>query len=115
MFLQLIAEAAAYDVTITDEEGVPLCMLERLEVSLHGYRLKKLDKRFDLTYEPTNFCLSIQQGTRRLPSEEWELINSFSGVLARSDETGTLVLEYVRQEEMNLQDTILSLDVNQPW
>ncbi|KAI1783602.1 ketoacyl-synt-domain-containing protein [Ganoderma leucocontextum] len=108
-------EVATYNVTIADEEGVPLCMFERLEVSLHGYRLKKLEKRFDLTYEPTNLRLSLQQGTPSLSGGEWELIAPFAGVLARSDETHTLVLEYVREEELKLQVAILSLDVNHPW
>ena len=95
-----------------DDEGIPLCMFERLEVRLHGYRLKKPDKRFDLTYEPTDIRLSLHQGTPPLSNRE---CTSFTGIWARSDETHTLVLEYVRQEEMKIKAAILSLDVNQPW
>ncbi|EJF59192.1 ketoacyl-synt-domain-containing protein [Dichomitus squalens LYAD-421 SS1] len=108
-------KATVYDVTIANEEGVPLCIFERLEVSLHGHRLKKIDKRFDLTYEKTNLRLLPPPATPPSSGGEWEFVTPFAGTLACSDDEHSLILEYVHGEEMKLQAAILPLDVNEPW
>lgn len=94
-----------YDFTMVDETGNPLFVVEGLEVVLHGFRMKPLEKRFDVIYRPTGISVpppaSITHGSA-----------SVAG--GAEPEYAIATVPYVRGSEMDIQRTISKLDAFQP-
>ena len=106
-------EILVYDFTVVDEAGIPLFIAEGLEVALHGYRMKPLEKRFDVTYRPTGISvppLSLtSNGSARVHDAAYHLVSENAEL-----EFETVVVPYVRGAEMDIQRTIMKLDTFQP-
>lgn len=112
--LMRIIDRITYNITITDDAGLPLCVIEGLEVALHGYRLSALERRrFSAAYIPTGVSLSLSKSigsdithgnTNPEPSQP-----------LNANEPGTydlemLVIPYVRGMEIEIQRRIANLD-----
>ncbi|OBZ65511.1 L-aminoadipate-semialdehyde dehydrogenase large subunit [Grifola frondosa] len=59
-------ESLSYNFTIVDDEGSVLCQIKELEAALHGHRMMKVEKIFEVSYSRTG--LSV--GSHRDPVTE---------------------------------------------
>ncbi|KAI0749982.1 hypothetical protein C8Q80DRAFT_660233 [Daedaleopsis nitida] len=102
-FVSWTPDTLTYNFTIADERGIPICVVDGLTVALHGYRMKPLDKRFDVLYRPTDISLSSYKDG--LPNGNGH---------ANIGETPSLLIDYVRGEELKVQKQIAEYDPLQP-
>ena len=135
-----------FDVTITDESGLPLCVFDRLLVARHGFSRAAVNKRYDVVYERTGLVLPVDgthflmpaaassplTGRRELlhttdgdditdthtsssgssSSGDWEDTTFSTDVSSErgGDKASSLIIDYVRGEEMKLQAPLAALD-----
>ncbi|KAI0917633.1 Type I Iterative Polyketide synthase (PKS) [Taiwanofungus camphoratus] len=106
-------ETMECDLSITDEDGVCLCSFEQLEVAIHGRTEKKLEKRYEVSYQPSRLSVDRQpikanlavngsqvSGIKKSPVHSWKI----------QEDPSTLLIPFVRGQEMELQSLIKSLD-----
>ena len=121
---------------ILDEQGAPILDITGIDVALHGHRVKALPNRFEIIYQPLGIivgstpvtpeisealrvdiykeCSFSGSGTTTPSSSEAESVTGESTSPSSDDNTSSLVLNYVRGEEMKLQATLSTLDVSEP-
>ena len=112
-----------YDFKITDGTGNILCVLEGMEVSLHGYRMKTLERRFDEVYRPTKISLAWCKednvnsnaigGTDGQPKGNANSSLYSSSLIAHANKAATpdiVIVPYVRGDEMTIHACLTKLD-----
>ncbi|KAM5543754.1 hypothetical protein V8D89_002371 [Ganoderma adspersum] len=130
-------DTITYNAMILDEQGAPILDISGIDVALHGHRVKALPSRFEVVYQPLGLtvgstseesdlsealCLDISHHKRlssgsgmTTPSHSGtESVTGESTAPSSDDDVSTLVLDYVRGEEIKLQDTLATLDVSEP-
>ncbi|TFK84686.1 ketoacyl-synt-domain-containing protein, partial [Polyporus arcularius HHB13444] len=98
-------EAITFDIVITDDTGSPLCMFDRLEVARHGFSRAAVQKRYDVVYEPTGLVLPVSGAEFLMPTAVASPPTARELLHAPS-----LIMDYVRGEEMKLQAPLKALD-----
>ena len=131
-----IPDAITYDAMILDEQGAPILDITGIDVALHGHRVKALPNRFEIVYQPLGLTVGSTPGTPEISealrvdiynahssscsgtttpsSSETESVTGESTSPSSDDNASSLVLNYVRGEEMKLQATLSTLDVSEP-
>ena len=122
---------------ILDEQGVPILDLTGIDVALHGHRVKALPSRFEVVYEPLGVTIGVAgevgglssaleldishderptsgSGSTTPSTTGTESVTGESTPPSSNDNASTLVLDYVRGEEVKLQATLSMLDVSEP-
>ncbi|KAH9933653.1 ketoacyl-synt-domain-containing protein [Epithele typhae] len=102
-------ESLVYNFTITDPQGVPLCVVEGLEIALHGFRMKPLQQRCDVVYRPIDVSLEsiVRSSNGDISGHPNGYANGHTNGYANGDadkevKTGNLVLPYVRGAEVQM-------------
>lgn len=122
---------------ILDEQGAPILDISGIDVALHGHRVKALPSRFEVVYQPLSLTIgstreepelsedfrldvshhqrpSSGSGTTTPSHSGTESVTGESTAPSSNDNVSTLVLNYVRGEEIKLQATLSTLDVSEP-
>ncbi|KAI0749993.1 ketoacyl-synt-domain-containing protein [Daedaleopsis nitida] len=99
-------DTLTYDLAIMDETGTILCAIEGLEVALHGYRPIASQQRFVVDQVPLDISISAA------PEIRGSMANDPAQDVSQED--GTVILSYVRGEEMNIQRQLQSMDPLRP-
>ncbi|OBZ73483.1 Nonribosomal peptide synthetase 14 [Grifola frondosa] len=135
-FSRWTPESIVYDILLVDEDGIPLCSIEGLEVAIHGYSLKRLDHRYEVVYERTHLFVTGLGKANRVPicsgqhdvgyTHQYGPINGaakpnghprdvgmnghVSPPVKYDTEPSFSLLHYHRGEEMQIQQLVKTLD-----
>ncbi len=122
---------------ILDEQGTPILDLTGIDVALHGHRVKALPSRYEVVYQPLGLTIGVPNDVPALsealqldisrdarpssgsgsttPSNDGtESVTGESTAPSSNENASTVVLNYVRGEEIKLQATLSTLDVSEP-
>ncbi|KAI0683985.1 polyketide synthase [Cerioporus squamosus] len=133
-------DAITFDIIVCDDSGSLLCVLEQLEVARHGFARGTVNKRYDVVYEPTDLLLPthpeglvplselpptvVSDGVSGSTLSTMNCLSSSTPSSSKSDSAthatevlsdaghdhASLILHYVRGDEMSLQHSLSSLD-----
>ncbi|TBU55410.1 polyketide synthase [Dichomitus squalens] len=135
-------DAITYNATIFDDLGTPICALLGIDVALHGHRVKTIPRRYEVIYRPIDLTLfsdhsgaalsgalnpdvpryeqpSVDNGNRYMTPSS--LPNTGSGSTTgtsiplsfNGEPLRSLILQYVRGQEMNIQAYLATLDASE--
>ena len=61
VYSNMDTEGITYDATIVDDCGEALLIIEGVQVALHGYRVRQVERRYEVVYRPLGLSLSPKQ------------------------------------------------------
>ncbi|KAI0358347.1 ketoacyl-synt-domain-containing protein, partial [Trametes cingulata] len=119
-FIEWTPDALSYNLTITDSSGVVFCLIDRLEVALHGVREKHIERRFEAVYRRLDCplvhrdCSAQAQASQADDNEVTQLSCNGGPLPAPTSTDAPTAVRYVRGEEMLLQRIVASFDPFKP-